>query len=75
MYAIDLKEAEQRLPQLIEEAGRGEQVIITREDGSAFQIVPFIEAKPHPTFGSANGLIKMSDDFDAPLSDFEDYGL
>jgi hypothetical protein len=27
----------------------------------------------HPQFGSARGLIKMSDDFDEPLEDFADY--
>lgn len=27
----------------------------------------------HPQFGSAKGLIKMADDFDAPLADFQEY--
>ena len=26
-----------------------------------------------PQFGSAQGLIKMADDFDAPLADFQEY--
>jgi hypothetical protein len=26
-----------------------------------------------PRFGSARGLVRMSDDFDAPLEDFEEY--
>jgi hypothetical protein len=28
---------------------------------------------PQPQFGSAKGLITMSDDFDEPLEDFEEY--
>ncbi|MEM1310245.1 MAG: DUF2281 domain-containing protein [Cyanobacteria bacterium P01_H01_bin.153] len=28
---------------------------------------------PTPEFGSAKGLVKMSDDFDDPLEDFADY--
>ncbi|MFN4787068.1 MAG: DUF2281 domain-containing protein, partial [Pseudanabaena sp.] len=28
---------------------------------------------PIPKFGSAKGLIKMSDDFDEPLEDFAEY--
>ena len=28
---------------------------------------------PRPRFGSAQGLITMSDDFDEPLADFEEY--
>ncbi len=32
-----------------------------------------IKKKYTPQFGSANGLIKMSADFDEPLDDFVDY--
>jgi hypothetical protein len=35
--------------------------------------VPISVTKPRPQFGSAKGLIKMSDDFDEPLEDFEEY--
>jgi uncharacterized protein DUF2281 len=30
-------------------------------------------AAPRPRFGSAKGLITMSDDFDEPLEDFKEY--
>jgi hypothetical protein len=33
----------------------------------------FLKLKLHPQFGSAQGLITMSDDFDEPLEDFEEY--
>jgi antitoxin (DNA-binding transcriptional repressor) of toxin-antitoxin stability system len=48
-------------------------VIITREDGAAFKIVPVTPIAPRPTFGSAKGLIKMAEDFDEPLEDFQAY--
>lgn len=32
-----------------------------------------LDNKPFPKFGSAKGLVKMSDDFDEPLEDFEEY--
>jgi hypothetical protein len=35
--------------------------------------VPVSQAKPRPQFGSAKGLISMSDDFDEPLEDFAEY--
>jgi prevent-host-death family protein len=41
MYQIHLKEAETRLAELIEQAVTGEEVIITRSDGTSFKIVPF----------------------------------
>lgn len=37
------------------------------------QAIPTASTKPRPQFGSARGLIEMSDDFDAPLADFKDY--
>ncbi|CAN2040924.1 hypothetical protein GMMP15_2120006 [Candidatus Magnetomoraceae bacterium gMMP-15] len=32
-----------------------------------------MKKKQYPKFGSAKGLIEMSDDFDAPLKEFEEY--
>lgn len=73
MYQINLKEAETQLAQLIEQAAGGEEVVITRNDGTAFKIVPIRDRVTAPKFGSAKGLIKISDDFDEPLEDFEEY--
>jgi antitoxin (DNA-binding transcriptional repressor) of toxin-antitoxin stability system len=73
MQKVNLKEAESRLGELIEEAARGEEIIIVRNDGSSFKILPMAVEKPFPKFGSAKGLVEMSDDFDEPLADFEDY--
>jgi hypothetical protein len=37
------------------------------------KLVPIARAKPDPQFGSAKGLITMSDDFEERLADFEEY--
>ncbi len=34
---------------------------------------PVTRHEPSPVFGSAKGLFRMADDFDAPLDDFADY--
>lgn len=73
MHKINLSEAETCLKELIKEAANGEDVIITQDDGSAFKLVPFASGKPMPKFGSAKGLFKIADDFDASLDDFKDY--
>ena len=44
MHKIDLIEAENCLAALVKEAANGEKVIITQEDGSAFQLVPIANA-------------------------------
>ena len=68
-----MQDAEKQLSRLIDEASQGEEVIITREDGARFQLTPLSSQEPHPTFGSAKEEIWMSEDFDAPLDDFDDY--
>ena len=73
MHKINLKEAETRLAEIIEEAAKGEEIIIIRNDGLSFKILPITEKEPFPKFGSAKGLVEMSDDFDEPLEDFEAY--
>ena len=73
MSHIDVDQAKGRLEELVEQAARGEEVIITRGDGAAFKLVPVLENKPRPRFGSAKGEVWMSDDFDEPLSDFDEY--
>ena len=46
---------------------RVEVIFITLEDG------PQPPVAKKWVFGSAKGLIKMAEDFDAPLDDFKDY--
>lgn len=73
MHSVNLKEAEIRLAELVEEAARGGNVIITRSDGTSSRIVPVTTKATVPKFGSAKGLIKIADDFDEPLEEFEEY--
>lgn len=44
-----------------------------RADHIGQQVIPVESTKLRPQFGSAKGLIEMSDDFDDPLTDFDDY--
>ena len=71
MYKLPLKEAETKLAELISKADAGEEVIITREDGAAFTIVP--ASKKRRIVGIAKGSVWMSEDFDAPLEEFKEY--
>lgn len=73
MRPIQLQEAQNRLPELINAVAHGEEVVIERGDGMTFKIVPVVPVKPYPRFGSAKGLVEIADDFDDPLEDFKDY--
>lgn len=71
---VALKEAEEKLAELIAEAAGGKEVLITREDGITVQIVlrQVSETKKRRgAYGSLKGQIWMADDFDAPLEDLE----
>jgi antitoxin (DNA-binding transcriptional repressor) of toxin-antitoxin stability system len=73
MYTVALKEAEGRLAALLDEVAKGQEVVITREDGATFKIVPTAPLTPYPKFGSAKGLVHIAEDFDEPLEDFQAY--
>ncbi len=73
MQQVDRDEAQSRLPELLEAALRGEEVYITGEGMVRVQLVR-VETEPkRRQFGSAKGMITMSDDFDDPLPEFEEY--
>ena len=74
LKGLSVEEAKARLTDLLEAALRGEAVSITVDDQQAVQLVPVVEApRVRRPFGSAKGLIDVSEDFDAPLEDFEEY--
>lgn len=72
MQQITLAEASQNLPNLIEAALSGEEIII-KDNQPVVKLTSVSPVKRHPKFGSAKGLITMSDDFDEPLEDFKEY--
>ena len=73
MHTVGLQEAAGRLAELIDEVASGEEVVIMREDGATFKIIPVALTSPSPKFGSAKGRVKMTEDFDEPLEDFQAY--
>ncbi len=72
MERYSLQEAQDHLPQLVTDARQGKTVVILDGRG-AVQLVPLAAIPAPRKAGSARGKIKMAPDFDAPLTDFEDY--
>ncbi|BAY62944.1 type II toxin-antitoxin system Phd/YefM family antitoxin [Calothrix sp. FACHB-1219] len=73
MQQITLDEASQHLSDLIEAALSGEEIIIIKDNQPVVKLTPVSPVKRRPQFGSAKGLITISDDFDEPLEDFKEY--
>jgi antitoxin (DNA-binding transcriptional repressor) of toxin-antitoxin stability system len=73
MQQVTIDEAKAHLPDLIEAALNGVEVVIAKDEQPVVKLVPVIQPRPQPKFGSARGLITISDDFDEPLEDFKEY--
>jgi prevent-host-death family protein len=73
-HKVELTIAAEQLPELVEEAIAGAEVVITRDLEPLVRLVPASHSKrPKRMFGSARGQIHMTDDFDAALEDFREY--
>ena len=66
---VDVKEAKERLPELVSLALEGNEVIISEGDKPVARLVPFAETKQQRVAGLNRGEIWVSDDFDEPLPD------
>ena len=73
MHQVNLDEAKTHLPDLVEAVIKGEEIVITKDGQPVVKLVSVSQTKSRPQFGSAKGLISMSDDFDQPLEDFNEY--
>lgn len=73
MRQVTPDEAKSELPQLIEAALRGEQVVIAEDEDHAVRLVPVPVKRRARRAGTAKGMFTISQDFDAPLDDFKEY--
>ena len=68
---IDISEAQIQLLHLLDLAIAGQDIVITQGDQPVARLVSIVPKSS--LFGSDKGKIFMSDDFDAPLPEFEEY--
>jgi prevent-host-death family protein len=74
MQNIDVDQAKEYLPELIEQATQGEEVVITKGGQPVARLIPIVKGKRRRQFGSARVLMKISGGFNDPLEDFQEYG-
>jgi len=73
LHAYKLDEAKERLEDLIQEAADGTDVVIEAKDGSNFRLVRLDPPRQRGGFGILKGKIRMGEDFDEPVPEFEPY--
>lgn len=71
--ALDLKQARSRLEELVDQAARGEEIILTQKGEPVAKIIPIARRVIRRRFGSAKGLIHIRKDFDQIPDDFGEY--
>jgi antitoxin (DNA-binding transcriptional repressor) of toxin-antitoxin stability system len=71
---VSVEEATGQLAHLIEEACRGEEVVITHDEQTLVRLTPIAAHRQRRRPGSAKGVIlHIAEDFDAPLEDLQEY--
>ena len=74
MLKVNLLEAKTHLSRLIREVLDGEEVVIAKGNRPLIRLEVLPGAREARELGTARGLIvRMDDDFDAPLEDFAEY--
>ena len=74
MLKVNVHEAKTHLSRLIREALEGEEVVIAKGNRPLVRLEVLPGAREARELGSERGLIvRMEDDFDAPLEDFAEY--
>jgi prevent-host-death family protein len=74
MKTIEIEQAILQINQLLEIAAKGQEVIITKNHEPLVKLSSAkSQQKRPPLFGSDKDIISISDDFDEPLEDFNEY--
>lgn len=67
---VNIYEAKTRLSELVEQAGRGETIVIAKAGTPIARLVPLANARKQKIrFGTMKGEFVVPADFDAPLPD------
>jgi prevent-host-death family protein len=66
---VNIHDAKTRFSKLLELVQLGDEIVIAKAGRPIARIVPFVAMPLRRKPGTANGLISMSPDFDAPLPD------
>ncbi len=70
MRQVNIHQAKTHLSRLIQAALDGEEIIIAKGKQPLVKLTPLAEARPARRLGGLEGKVWISDDFDAPLEDF-----
>ncbi|MHB2017756.1 MAG: type II toxin-antitoxin system Phd/YefM family antitoxin [Candidatus Xenobia bacterium] len=74
MKTVTIHQAKTHLSRIIQEVLQGEEVVIARGKVPLVRLVVHESARPQRKFGALPDLVvRMTEDFDEPLEDFQEY--
>ena len=74
MTQLNIAEAKAHFSEIIQKALLGEEIIISKGNRPLVRIVPLASPAKKRIPGTGKGqLLKMAEDFDAPLDEFKEY--
>lgn len=73
MNVVTIHEAKTHLSRLIRKVLKGEEVVIARGKTPVARLMPLAGLRGKRVIGDLKGKISVSDDFDAPIREFDGY--
>lgn len=67
MKVVNLHAAKTNLSRLVDDAVKGDEVVIAKSGKPLVRLVPIEPTRPRAGFGVDRGMIRIREDFDAPL--------
>lgn len=67
MTLVNIHEAKTHFSKIVNQALKGEEIVIARGGKPLLKLIPFTETTSERRGGQFKGLIEISEDFDAPL--------
>jgi len=69
MRIVNIHAAKTQLSRLVEEAAKGEEIVIAKAGKPVARLVSLAEGRPKRRLGGLAGKVRIPEDFDAPLPD------
>jgi prevent-host-death family protein len=69
MRTVNIHAAKTQLSRLVEDAAKGEEIVIAKAGKPVARLMPLVDVKRQRRLGVLAGKLTVSDDFDAPLPD------
>lgn len=69
MSTVNMHAAKTQLSRLVDRASAGEEIIIAKDGKPAARLMPLATELPKRVLGLMGGIMKIPEDFDAPLPD------